>query len=198
MTKAVIGSENRVRKRMNIWSLGSGVRLLFDTVREPEVWASTSESRLFSVCVGSWTVIVQAFTGRERSSKLNSSESWKRTISFLSISDTALTHKLLTSCNLHHYKVIRAVRTRIQVHPTCSSEVCGGTWRVRFLAGLWHSWLFGGWTLFRVLSTDLSIEINIENEVLILFFWGTRCGRLLSDPDTATEFCVDWNESFFW
>lgn len=52
-----MGSENRVKKRMNICSLGSGVGLLSDdTVRE--VGVSSFESRLFSAGVGSWTVIV--------------------------------------------------------------------------------------------------------------------------------------------
>ena len=63
MTKPAIGSENRVKKRINICSLGSGVGLLSDTVREVEVGASelTSESRPFSAGVGSWTVIIQVF-----------------------------------------------------------------------------------------------------------------------------------------
>ena len=44
----IIGSENKIKKRMNICSLGSGVGLL-------------SGSRLFSAGIGSWTVIVQVF-----------------------------------------------------------------------------------------------------------------------------------------
>ena len=56
---------------MNIWSLGSGVRLLSDFKLEPVGEVSTSECRLFSATVGSWTDIVQAF--RKRSSKLNGS-----------------------------------------------------------------------------------------------------------------------------
>ena len=93
MTNAVIGSENRVRKRMNIWSLGSGVRLLSDTVKEHEVWASRSESRLFSVGVGSWTVIVQAF--RKRSLKLNSSlgEENQFLIYIKGVALTSITHE---------------------------------------------------------------------------------------------------------
>ena len=72
MTKPAIGSENRVKKRMNICSLGSGVGSLSDTVtvREVGVSDSTSESRLFSAGVGSWNVIVQTFKFSESYSSL--------------------------------------------------------------------------------------------------------------------------------
>ena len=70
MTKPAIGSENRVKKSMNTCNLGSGVGLLSDTVTVREV-ASTSESRLFSAGVGSWTVIVQVFKAEQEENRSN-------------------------------------------------------------------------------------------------------------------------------
>ena len=76
---------------MNIWSLGSGVRLISEPVGE--VWASTSESRLSSAAVGSWSIIVQAF--RKRSSKLNSSlgEENQFLIYIKGVALTSITHE---------------------------------------------------------------------------------------------------------
>ena len=128
MTKAVIGSKNKVRKRMNIWSLGSGVRLVSEPVGE--VWASTSESRLFSAAVGSWTVIVQSWTvpWEREISFLSTSRVWHWHLSLLKIFEL-LTHNL---CNLRSNKG--------RADPPCLSGVCEGRMRSGWdRAGLWHS-----------------------------------------------------------
>ena len=64
MTRPVIGSENRVKKRMNICSLGSGVGLVSDAVRE--VGSSMSESSLYAELDSPGVILLRLQRGVEQ------------------------------------------------------------------------------------------------------------------------------------